>query len=168
MRKPLNSKRSLHVGAILVIMVCLVCLTCNFAPLLYNVNQLDIPTPPGSIVTTSRYRTAPFPFGDLAWDRHYRIPTSTFASLDAVQQYFDTWITDHAWEAYDRGPCNSARGVTFEEVDARVTEDFVPADWAWPNSPPEICLMIMPKPQQGYYDVRLVTFQPGLFESIDD
>ena len=151
-----------------LIAVGLMALICNFAPLLYGVNRLDIPTPPDSIVSTKRYRTGPIPFGDLAWDRHYRIPTSEFDSLDAVQEYFDSWITDHGWEPDIFTPCHLARGVTYEEVDSRITKDYVPVDWTAPQSPPEICLMIIPTPQQGYFDVRLITYQPGLWDTIDD
>jgi hypothetical protein len=170
MREPTSttSTRILRGATVLLLMGVLVVLSCNFAPLLYRVIELDIPTPPGGIVSTRRYRTALAPFGELVWDRHYRIPTSTFASLDNVQRYFDTWITDHGWEISRDTYCYSVGNVTYEEVDALLSVNYVPIDWYEPSSPPGICLMIIPISQDGYYNVRLITFELGLFGMIDD
>jgi hypothetical protein len=160
---PAHSTSLLRGAAIVLMVMVLTVLVCNFVPLLTGVIELDIPAPPSSIVSTSRYRTAPAPFGELAWDRHYLIPSSTLSSLDAVQQYFDTWITDHEWETYYKNRCS----ITNEEVDTPVTEYYIPVNWGWPNYPPGICLMITPTPQDGSYDVRLITYQPGLFTTLN-
>jgi hypothetical protein len=138
-------------------------LLCPTTSLWLRVIRLDIAIPSGSEVSTKTFRTDTFPGGWLVWDRHYRIPEASFISGDAIMSYFDEWLVDHGWIRTDA--CQGTRGTRLVPLSQGYI--FFEDGFSYYGQP-KACLNISPEPVDGYYDVWLVTYNPGLAERMSD
>ena len=163
------SKRVMY-GCIAILSLGASLLICRYLWFQSSVIRLDIPEPIGSKVSTAVYRDNELIVEDRIWDRQYQVPEHNFETVDDLQGYFHRWLFDHGWEPsryslFSPQSCAEAR-IPLDQIERSLVTVYMPHGYGLFEIPVRVCLVVAPNSHDGYYNVRVISFQPSLWSNL--